>query len=109
MNFKKAHRIPVKRQDHRKGRKKVGAYREQLLKERYGGVPHGSFTQETEEPSGFLTMFKLKFTISLFLFAGFAYLSITGSSFWNVTAEQIVEAVTEEDLYLQLSELGLYK
>lgn len=87
----------------------MGAYREQLLKERYGGLPHGPAMQEPEEPSGFLTMFKLKFTISCFLFAGFAYLSMTGSSFWNVTAEQIVEAVTEEDLYVQLSELGLYK
>lgn len=87
----------------------MGAYREQLLKETYGNKAWGLPVQEEGEPSGFLTVFKLKFTVSLFLFAGFAYMSMTGNSFFHVTAEQIVEAVTEEDLSVQLSELGLYE
>lgn len=87
----------------------MGAYREQLLKETYGGRPYGTPTQEEAVPSGSLAFFKLKFTISLFLFAGFAYLTMTGSSFCDVTAEQIVEAVTEEDISVQLSKLGLYE
>ncbi|MCI8821012.1 MAG: hypothetical protein HFI15_00610 [Lachnospiraceae bacterium] len=87
----------------------MGAYREQLLKETYGKNVWGTSAQEAEEPSGFLLFFKLKFTVSLLLFAGFAYLSMTGNSFFEITAEQIVEAVTEDDLYVQLSELGFYE
>lgn len=85
----------------------MGAYREQLLKETYGNGSVRLYGQKEEEPSVSFSAFKLKFTICLLLFAGFAYLSLTGSSFCNVTAEQIVEAVTNEDLYIQLSELGL--
>jgi len=70
----------------------MGAYREQLLRETYGGRNPQIYGQREEEPSGALSIFKLKFTICLFLFAGFAYLSLTGSSFCNVTADQIVEA-----------------
>ena len=84
----------------------MGAYREQLLRETYGSKSPQIYGQKEEEPSGTLSMFKLKFTICLFLFAGFAYLSLTGSSFCNVTADRIVEAVTNADLYIQLSELG---
>ena len=87
----------------------MGAYREQLLKETYGKNVWGTSAHEAEEPSGFLLFFKLKFTVSLLLFAGFAYLSMTGNSFFEITAEQIVEAVTEDDLYVQLSELGFYE
>ena len=87
----------------------MGAYREQLLKETYGKNVWGTSAQEAEEPSGFLLFFKLKFTVSLLLFAGFAYLSMTGNSFFEITAEQIVEAVTEDDLYVQLSGLGFYE
>lgn len=87
----------------------MGAYRDQLLKETYGKRPPGLCGQPAEEPSGSFVLFKLKFVICLFLFAGFAYLSMTGRSFYNITAEQIVEAVTEQDLYTQLSELGLYE
>ena len=87
----------------------MGAYREQLLKETYGKNVWGTSAQEAEEPSGFLLFFKLKFTVSLLLFAGFAYVSMTGNSFFEITAEQIVEAVTEDDLYVQLSELGFYE
>ena len=87
----------------------MGAYREQLLKETYGKNVWVTSAQEAEEPSGFLLFFKLKFTVSLLLFAGFAYLSMTGNSFFEITAEQIVEAVTEDDLYVQLSELGFYE
>ena len=85
----------------------MGAYRDQLLRETYGNKPINFYEENEESPTSFFTVFKLKFTISLFLFAGFAYLSITGKSFCSVTAEQIVEAVTEEDLYTQLSELEL--
>ena len=87
----------------------MGAYREQLLRETYGNKSHSFMEPEGREPSGPLAVFKLKFTVSLFLFAGFVYLGMTGNSFCNVTAEQIVEAVTEADLYVQLSELGLYE
>ena len=87
----------------------MGAYREQLLRETYGNKAHSFMEPEGREPSGSLAVFKLKFTVSLFLFAGFVYLGMTGNSFCNVTAEQIVEAVTEADLYVQLSELGLYE
>ena len=87
----------------------MGAYREQLLRETYGGRPYRTSAQEEAAPSGSLTLFKLKFAISLFLFAGFAYLSMTGNRFCNVTAEQIVEAVTEEDISVKLSKLGLYE
>ena len=87
----------------------MGAYREQLLRETYGNKAHSFMEPEGGEPSGSLAVFKLKFTVSLFLFAGFVYLGMTGNSFCNVTAEQIVEAVTEADLYVQLSEHGLYE
>lgn len=88
----------------------MGAYREQLLKETYGGRKASElYGQQEAEPSGALVLFKLKFTICLFLFAGFVYLSLTGNSFADITAEQIVEAVTDEDLYIQLSKLGLYE
>ena len=87
----------------------MGAYREQLLRETYGTKTWRLQGQEEEEPSGFLLFFKVRFTICLFLFAGFAWLSMTGNSFCHVTADQVVEAVTEEDLYLQLSKLGLYE
>lgn len=87
----------------------MGAYREQLLKERYGNRPPSYTAQPEEGPPAALTFFKLKFTICLFLFAGFAWMSLTGNSFGQVTAQQIVEAVTEEELSVQLSELGLYE
>lgn len=87
----------------------MGAYREQLLRETYGNKARSFTEPEGGEPSGSLAVFKLKFTVSLLLFAGFAYLSMTGSSFCNVTAEQIVKAVAEESLFVQLSELGLYE
>ncbi len=83
----------------------MGTYREQLLKETYGNKTWRLQGQNEEEPSGFLLLFKLKFTICVFLFAGFAWLSMSGNSFCNVTAEQIVAAVMEDDLYIQLSQL----
>lgn len=85
----------------------MGAYREQLLRETYGGKPYGLYQEKEEVPSSFFAIFKLKFTICLFLFAGFAYLSLTGSSIYNITAPKIVQAVTNEDLNLQLSNLSL--
>ena len=83
----------------------MGAYRDQLLREPYGNKPLNLYEENEESPTSFFTVFKLKFTICLFLFAGFAYLSLTGSSIYNITAPQIVQAVTNEDLYLQLSNL----
>lgn len=83
----------------------MGTYREQLLKETYGsGSPRIYGKPEEETPSGFLTVFKLKFTISLILFAGFVYLSMTGKSFYNVTAEQIRSAVTSGELVQELAD-----
>lgn len=87
----------------------MGAYREQLLRERYGNQSPSYIGQPEEMPSGAFALFKLKFTICLFLFAGFAWMNLTGNSFGQVTAQQIVEAVTEEDISVQLSELGLYE
>lgn len=87
----------------------MGAYREQLLRETYGSRVREPGAQEPETPSGSLALFKLKFSISLLLFAGFAYLSISGSSFCGLTAGQIVQAVTEGELSRELSELGLYE
>lgn len=84
----------------------MGAYRDQLLRETYGGKPLGFYEEKEELPSNFLTIFKLKFTICLFLFAGFAYLSLTDSSIYQITASEIVQAVTSEDLTLQLSNLS---
>ena len=82
----------------------MGAYRERLLKETYGngGAPQ-PYGQRQEE-SGFLAMFKLRFTICLILFAGFAYLSLTGENISGVTAERIVEAVTEDGIHVALPE-----
>ncbi len=51
------------------------------------------------EPSGFLTVFKIRFMICLILFGGFSYMSLTGTSFFGVTAEQVVGAVTDESFY----------
>lgn len=74
----------------------MGAYRERLLKETYGNGSVQLGGKRQEEESGFLAMFKLKFTICLILFAGFAYMSLTGKNVSGLTAERIVEAVTEE-------------
>ena len=85
----------------------MGAYREQLLRETYGGRGDQIYGHSAEEaPSRPLTLFKLKFTICLLLFAGFAYQSFTGGSIFHITAEKIVEAVTDNELQTQLSELS---
>lgn len=82
----------------------MGTYREQLLKETYGSSASRIYGKpEEESPSGFLTIFKLKFMICLFLFAGFAYLNVTGKSFCNITAEQIRAAVTSQQLSEQIA------
>ena len=75
----------------------MGTYREQLLKERHE-------IREEETPSRSLTIFKIRFLICLLLFGVFSYLNITGKSVGQVTAEQIVEAVTEDQFS---EELGL--
>ena len=74
----------------------MGAYREQLLKETYGGKPAELYRAEDEESDSHFGMFKIKFTICLLIFAGFAYLSLTGQSFLNVTPDQIREVVTQD-------------
>lgn len=86
-------------------RKIMGTYREQLLKETYGSAgAHIYGKPEEESPSGFLAVFKLKFTICLILFAGFAYLSVTGKSVFHITAEQIRAAVVDEKISSQIAE-----
>lgn len=83
----------------------MGTYREQLLKETYGsGNIRHIYGKPEEEPSGFLTIFKLRFAICLALFAGFAYLSMTGGSVFHVTAEQIRTAVMSEELNWQMAD-----
>ncbi len=81
----------------------MGTYREQLLRETYGRDMGRLHTQQEEAPSGTLAIFKLKFTICLFLFAGFVYLNLTGKSFLNLTADQIRAAVTSQELYEELA------
>lgn len=83
----------------------MGTYREQLLRETYGRDMGRLHTQQGEVPSGTLAIFKLKFTICLFLFAGFVYLNLTGKSFLNLTADQIRAAVTSQELYEELAEI----
>lgn len=83
----------------------MGAYRDQLLRETYGNKSINLYEEKEDSPTPCFAIFKLKFTICLFLFAGFAYLSLTGSSIYNITAPQIVQAITNEDLYLQFSNL----
>ncbi len=56
------------------------------------------------EPSGFLTVFKIRFTICLILFGGFAYMSLTGANLFGFTAEQVVNAVTDESFYETVQE-----
>ena len=85
----------------------MGAYREQLLRETYGGGSSETFGRSAqEEPSRPLTLFKLKFTVCLLLFAGFAYLNYTGGTVLGISAEQIVEAVTDNELQTELSRLA---
>jgi hypothetical protein len=86
----------------------MGSYREQLLKETYGRESGRIYGRPEEEPSGFLTVFKLKFMISLLLFAGFAYLSMTGSSFCRMTADQIVEMVQTEELNPVIAQIPFF-
>lgn len=92
----------------------MGAYREQLLRETYGTGREnlyrrvGERTSEYGEPGEGFALFKLKFMISLLLFAGFAWLYVTGSSFCSVTAEQIVEAVTDRNLEEELAALDVH-
>lgn len=75
----------------------MGTYREQLLKER-----GETRLRQEEEPSGFLTIFKIRFFICLVLFGGFSYLWTTGNSIGKVSAEQIVELVTDDQLSEEL-------
>ena len=71
----------------------MGAYREQLLKER-----GETRIRQEEEPSGFLTVFKIRFLICLLLFGVFSYLWATGQSVGTVSADRIVELVTDDQL-----------
>lgn len=74
----------------------MGAYREQLLRETYGGKIAEPDRNREEEAVSHFGLFKLKFTVCLLIFAGFAYLSLTGQSFFSITPEQIRETVTED-------------
>ena len=71
----------------------MGAYREQLLKER-----GESRLRQEEEPSRFLTAFKIRFLICLVLFGAFSYLWATGQSVGQISADQIVQLVTDDQL-----------
>ena len=82
----------------------MGTYREQLLKER-GEI------REAEEPSRFWAIFKIRFFFFLILFGVFSYLWTTGQSVGQISAEDILELVTEdqfsEELHAQMQKLGL--
>ena len=73
-------------------------YREQLLKER-GEI------RKAEEP------FKIRFFICLILFGVFSYLWTTGQSVGQISAEDILELVTDDqfsdELHAQMQKLGL--
>lgn len=90
----------------------MGAYREQLLKETYGTGRDNLYrrtesrTEEYGEAGSPFALFKLKFMICLLLFAGFAWMNATGNSFYNISAEQIVEAVTDQNLEEELAALS---
>ncbi len=71
----------------------MGAYREQLLKER-----GETRIRQEEEPSGFLTVFKIRFFICLILFGAFSYLWATGQCVGQISADQIVQLVTDDQL-----------
>ena len=77
----------------------MGTYREQLLKEKYGSSRAVAGADVQAEPSGCFCVFKLKFLISIILFAGFVYLHMSGQSFLNITAEQIRTAIVSEYIF----------
>ena len=64
----------------------MGAYREQLLRETGGRSTKELHMQNRGEemPSGFLTTFKIRFTISLCLFGFFAWMSLTGKEIYQL-------------------------
>ena len=78
----------------------MGTYREQLLKER-----GETRIQQKEEPSGFLTVFKIRFLICLVLFGAFSYMWTTGQSVGTMSADRIVELVTDDQLSEELQVL----
>lgn len=88
----------------------MGSYREQLLKETYGKSSAQLLARprrtDEEEPAPALTMFKLKFAAALCLFGVFAWMSLTGTSVAGVTANQIEQAVTSQELLLELSDFS---
>ena len=93
----------------------MGAYREQLLRETGGRSTKDLYMQSRGEemPSGFLTAFKIRFTISLCLFGFFAWMSLTGTEVYHISAGQIEEAVTSDvfrgEISDYLAKLGLYE
>ena len=93
----------------------MGAYREQLLRETGGRSTKELHMQNRGEemPSGFLTTFKIRFSISLCLFGFFAWMSLTGKEIYHISADQIEAAVESDILQGQISDclikLGLYE
>lgn len=91
----------------------MGAYREQLLRETYGrggSQLYGQAASQEEMPlSGRVSFFKIRLSISLLLFVLFAWLWMSGERIYNVSAEEIISAVTDEEMYIELSELWLYE
>lgn len=81
-------------------------------REIYEGTAYAG-TRGEEMPSGFLTTFKIRFTISLCLFGFFAWMSLTGKEIYHISADQIEAAVESDILQGQISDclikLGLYE
>ena len=81
----------------------MGAYREQLLRETGGRSTKELHMQNRGEemPSGFLTTFKIRFTISLCLFGFFAWMSLTGKEIYesDILQGQISDCLIKLGLY----------
>ena len=88
----------------------MGAYREQRLRDTGGSSTKALHRQTRGDamPSGFLTTFKIRFTISLCLFGFFAWMSLTGKEIYHISADQIEAAVESDILQGQISD-GLIK
>lgn len=72
------------------------------MKETYGNKNIGNYAhQAEEEPSYVLSIFKIRFFVSVLLFAGFAWLSITGNSLFGISAKEMKEAVVSQDFSVE--------
>lgn len=85
----------------------MGSYREQLLKQTYGNknIENYGYQTKEEEPSYVLSVFKIRFFLSIVLFAVFAWLSITGNCLFGISAKEMKEAIASQDFSLDWLEL----